>query len=1543
MKKSFWLKLCVLVLAISMVVSLAACNGGKIEDTTEAPKQQTTEAPEKNTTEAPDNNTTEAPGGDDGDKLPEADSTLTLEQAIALGLSMEHNTYTEGKYYVVGVIDNVYNTQYGNFVLIDEDGNEFTIYGSYSANGETRYDMLDTRPVAGDTVKVYGIIGQYNGTAQIKNGWIVEHTPATPTTTEAPTTESTEAPTTETTEAPTTETTEAPTTETTEAPTTETTEAPTTETTEAPAGGETTEAPECDHVPGNEWKHNGEKHWKECECGQKHNEAAHVGGDDWHTDGEKHWKECECGAKFDEAGHASKVTPTEDESQHFLQCSVCLKDLSAPGAHEFECDEAGVSHKCACGVTEACGSTYDITDTQHGYTVGCTVCGITAGMEAHSYPTVVTPGETATTYAFKCSCGKQLHTWTVSNDVNYYTAPGMISNNWRCDGNEDKAVITGTVMSEGEGDAKIWFTRMNLTASSSFKFNNGTSEITRDYAPTDTLNGGSGKFAVLKIRMSGAVRFKFIANTDESKSATDSLGAERAVGSGNKSADAQEGNNVWRTYVINLDNINANYTANSTDILKAAFGMQFIWDSTPVVDIAYFAIVDSWEEVAEVTGEATAYQIKDWKNDNVICPINTADGSCANHKMAIRVEGTLRTPYCTYCGHDFTDLAFTVPENVNYYSAPGQQINNWATGYSNNSNGGYVGDFGIYTNPDDETDTFIYNRVSFWSSGSMLFGNGTGTGRALSLANTISGGTGRYAVLKMRVVETAGLSYFYFAASDGKNIPVKENGDTDSDKWYGTSGGANVRAAAGIPTGEWVTYVIDLNGINTTYYATGDTSVTKIDVGMRIGGTSATIDFAYLAIVDDWSEITGLLGENEQVEFVSEWSAHTKDATRTSGNECVDHMLTTTPNNPVYPETLDPKLCYTASSTTTCANEDCKYSVDSEVENHGHATPVQTKDGNAWVYTCPTCHNVLDRIEVTVGSGENEVNYFVAPTLKSAYGNWNAGAASMGGGWIGSVEYDANEEIAYLSVKAWGGASFEITNDSTKTPARGCADLDSTTQGKGRYGVLKVRVTDDITGGLKFCVTDTSGTWADSGYLRASVPVDTWMTYVIDLSTAYSGKYTVAEGSANIGVSFMNSMGSGTVYYGNIDIAYFAICDNWTEVKAVIGDDDVVIAESWKDPSKDSVRKSDGVTCAGEGYHKFNSVESDAVYTHDANGACYTCTVTTTCTNGTCDYNNVETNVSKEHVTATRNVNQSEKLGNDDKVCYTYDRETYCKNSGCDEVISTESGLTVGHVISLVTSTEGTVYTYTYKCANCSYVYETRTVDISATDTTETTVGGVNYYITAHTAMRADLWNTGNPTLMYDSDDEVAFARINFKNGGSLELVSTYDTATAGISSRDGTQAGGSGQYLVVKIRVGIGEGMVRFMAFDGSDQTPNDGWGWVVRDTGVATIPEWRVFVIDMSVFRPNDTMKFYTPGSDSDKVFLGVKGDADDGANDYIDIAYVAICDDWAEIDSVVGNDSVVVSSWSTTEGEVAKTSTEIDALAAEAKAATKTESAE
>ena len=98
---------------------------------------------------------------------------------ITLALSGEHNVYTTEKYIVAGVITEVYNTTYGNMKITDEHGNILTIYGTYGADGALRYDALESRPVAGDYVVVLGVVGHYNGTAQVKNGWILTFTTPT--------------------------------------------------------------------------------------------------------------------------------------------------------------------------------------------------------------------------------------------------------------------------------------------------------------------------------------------------------------------------------------------------------------------------------------------------------------------------------------------------------------------------------------------------------------------------------------------------------------------------------------------------------------------------------------------------------------------------------------------------------------------------------------------------------------------------------------------------------------------------------------------------------------------------------------------------------------------------------------------------------------------------------------------------------------------------------------------------------------------------------------------------------------------------------------------------------------------------------------------------------------------------------------------------------------------------------------------------------------------------------------------------------------------
>ena len=103
-------------------------------------------------------------------------SITSIKDAIEIGAAKEHNTYTSEKYLVAGIIKDVYSDEYGNMHIVDELGNEFTIYGTYSADGADRYDAMANKPQAGDYVVILGSLGQYNGTPQMKNGWIQSFT-----------------------------------------------------------------------------------------------------------------------------------------------------------------------------------------------------------------------------------------------------------------------------------------------------------------------------------------------------------------------------------------------------------------------------------------------------------------------------------------------------------------------------------------------------------------------------------------------------------------------------------------------------------------------------------------------------------------------------------------------------------------------------------------------------------------------------------------------------------------------------------------------------------------------------------------------------------------------------------------------------------------------------------------------------------------------------------------------------------------------------------------------------------------------------------------------------------------------------------------------------------------------------------------------------------------------------------------------------------------------------------------------------------------------
>ena len=105
--------------------------------------------------------------------LPADGTALTIPEAIAVA-KVAGTSYSTEKYYVTGIVTGLYNTQYGNFYIKDENGNELCIYGLYSADGKTRYDAMSYKPVNGDEVTVYTVLGMYNTTIQGKNAWLDE-------------------------------------------------------------------------------------------------------------------------------------------------------------------------------------------------------------------------------------------------------------------------------------------------------------------------------------------------------------------------------------------------------------------------------------------------------------------------------------------------------------------------------------------------------------------------------------------------------------------------------------------------------------------------------------------------------------------------------------------------------------------------------------------------------------------------------------------------------------------------------------------------------------------------------------------------------------------------------------------------------------------------------------------------------------------------------------------------------------------------------------------------------------------------------------------------------------------------------------------------------------------------------------------------------------------------------------------------------------------------------------------------------------------------
>ena len=100
------------------------------------------------------------------------------------------------KYYTIGWVSKIENTKYGNLYIKNAEGKEFYVYGVYDCNGKVRFDSLETKPIIGDVVVLYGEVTTYKDVPQLKNACMMQlngtvFTPAAPEEPEEPSTPST--------------------------------------------------------------------------------------------------------------------------------------------------------------------------------------------------------------------------------------------------------------------------------------------------------------------------------------------------------------------------------------------------------------------------------------------------------------------------------------------------------------------------------------------------------------------------------------------------------------------------------------------------------------------------------------------------------------------------------------------------------------------------------------------------------------------------------------------------------------------------------------------------------------------------------------------------------------------------------------------------------------------------------------------------------------------------------------------------------------------------------------------------------------------------------------------------------------------------------------------------------------------------------------------------------------------------------------------------------------------------------------------------------
>lgn len=718
-------------------------------------------------------------------------------------------------------------------------------------------------------------------------------------------------------------------------------------------------------------------------------------------------------------------------------------------------------------------------------------------------------------------------------EINFYSAAGQQWNNWAtadsqgAEAHGNVSVPAGTIVVDENGN--VLYNRIYLGTSATFKFyGENSSEVGLGWAePQEKVYGGSGRYAVMKVRGTNTNlqfgAYDGVVDYPSDIGGDDILSMNRVYYV--KSSDG------WYIQIIDLEkyaadkqyNTKYKYFTPSEALETVAMVLRANTNKTDrsqYLDVQYFALCDDWNEIATVVGEdslVTYTSWYTWSHDAFVY----GDGTCPDHRNAKlqSVEGNVYNYKCSAPNCNGYTFSVTVPEKdltgINFYSAPGQQGQSYNC-FSNSSKK----DVGVL----HVEDGVVFNRIYPNESAAFVFTDASLDGREgmTNVVDTIDG-SGNYIVMKIRLGSSLNTNVrlgLYDGTTNKNNVTVSHDNILDHRATHSNTGRTDLTAMKN----GWVVYVIDIAKMNPNFYTAGNAELTKASFGFKINNGDGReendyVDVAYFAVCDDWAEIKQVVGDTDSVTYTA-WNTTAGEVTyvneHANASEC--------------------KLVLRGSTTDVSGNVTYHYGCSS-----------------------PLCHNI-DATKTIPAS----VNYFSAAGQQ--LNHWACTPVNGGGskGWADNVALNNLNNVdgeIYNRIYTNQGAQMYFSDgsgrvDGTKAPE------ELLKGGSGRYIVVRMRADKQTYVQFQMNVDSTTTGWWPARY-NAAINTDEFITYIIDRGSALSTTAT----KIYAGMAF--DTGATAQKGAYIDIAYYALVDNWTEINALIGDENAVYCGDWGNEALD--------------------------------------------------------------------------------------------------------------------------------------------------------------------------------------------------------------------------------------------------------------------------------------------------------------------------------------------------------------------------------------